>query len=148
MLGKIEKLAAGIDETSAGVIFPEGTFFTPARLEKAAARLAKTRPDLEQKARQLKKILPPRPAGFLAFLRGSPDADIMLIANIGLEHGGGVSELLAKIDLPTTLRMHAWRCPRSEVPRDSDDAVTWLLDRWIEMDQWIVDHSADLDPAP
>ena len=148
MLGKIEKLAAGIDETNAGVIFPEGTFFTPARLEKAAARLAKTRPDLEQKARQLKKILPPRPAGFLAFLRGSPDADIMLIANIGLEHGGGVSELLAKIDLPTTLRMHAWRCPRSEVPRDSDDAVTWLLDRWIEMDQWIVDHSADLDPAP
>ena len=130
------------------VIFPEGTFFTPARLEKAATRLASTRPELEGKARQLTKILPPRPAGFLALLRGSPGADIVLIANVGLENGGGMSELLAKIDHPTALRMHAWRYPRVEVPRDSDDAVAWLLDRWIEMDQWIVDQAADLDPAP
>jgi 1-acyl-sn-glycerol-3-phosphate acyltransferase len=148
MLKKIENLAAGINETNAGVIFPEGTFFTPARLEKAAARLASTRPELEGKARQLTKILPPRPAGFLALLRGSPGADIVLIANVGLENGGGMSELLAKIDRPTALRMHAWRYPRVEVPRDSDDAVAWLLDRWIEMDQWIVDQAADLDAAP
>ena len=148
MFKKIEKLATGIDETSVGVIFPEGTFFTPARLDKAATRLAGTRPELESKARQLTKILPPRPAGFLALLRGSPDADIVLIANVGLENGGGMSELLAEIDRRTTLRMHAWRYPRIEVPSDPDDALAWLLDRWLEMDQWIVDHADDQGATP
>jgi 1-acyl-sn-glycerol-3-phosphate acyltransferase len=147
MLHRIEELAAGINETSAGVIFPEGTFFTPARLEKAVNRLASTRPELEAKARQLTKILPPRPAGFLALLRGSPDADIVLIANVGLENGGALGELLAMIDRPTTLRMHAWRYPRHDVPTDDDAAVTWLLDRWVEMDRWIVEHAPDQNPV-
>ncbi len=143
MLTRIEKLAAGINGTSAGVIFPEGTFFTPARLEKAVNRLASTRPELEAKARQLTKLLPPRPAGFLALLRGAPDADIVLIANVGLENGGAMTELLASIDRPTTLRMHAWRYPRHEVPIGHDKAVAWLLDRWVEMDRWIVEHAPD-----
>lgn len=143
MLIKIEELASGIDETSSGIIFPEGTFFTPARLEKAVSRLASTRPDLGDKARQLTKILPPRPAGFLALLRGSPHTDIVLIANVGLEHGGAMSELLANLDCPTTLRMRAWRYSRLEVPSDPDDALTWLLDRWVEMDRWIVEHAPE-----
>jgi len=141
MLDQIEQLAAGIDATNVGVIFPEGTFFTPARLDRAADRLAKTRPDLEAGARQLTRILPPRPAGFLALLRGAPEADIVLIANVGLENGGALSELLATIEHPTTLRMHAWRYPRADVPADPDQAITWLLDRWLEMDQWIVDQA-------
>jgi len=145
MIGQVERLAARIDKTNAGVIFPEGTFFTPARLQKATARLAKTRPDLEADARRLTKLLPPRPAGFLALLRGAPDADIVLIANVGLENGGAVSELLDKIEHPTTLRMRAWRYPRHDVPTDPDLAVTWLLDRWLQMDQWIVDQAAEID---
>ncbi len=148
MLAEVEKLATGITDASAGVIFPEGTFFTPDRLEKAAARLARTRPDLEADARRLTKILPPRPAGFLSLLRGAPHADIVLIANVGLERGGAVSELLATIEHPTTLRMHAWRYPRADVPDDPDHAVTWLLDRWLEMDQWILAHAATADSPP
>lgn len=147
MLDRIEELASGIDESSAGIIFPEGTFFTPARLHKAAARLGRTQPELEAKAREFTTLLPPRPTGFLALLRGSPQSDIVLLGNVGVETGGAVSNLIADIGKPTKIRMHAWRYPRSEVPDKSEEAVIWLFDRWLEMDQWIAADGADTNPT-
>ena len=97
VLRRLEDLASGTDERSVSVIFPEGTFHTPERLDRAATRLGATRPDLEPLARTLRYMLPPRPSGTLALLRGAPDADIVLMGHVGLEGFGSMKEILERI---------------------------------------------------
>ncbi len=133
----MEALAAGIDETVAAIIFPEGTFFTAERRDRAADRIGQSRPDLAEKARRLRYILPPRPAGTLILLRGAPSADVVFMANVGLEHFGSLKEIMANIAAPKTIDVAIWRHERSTVPESDHDVNTWLLDRWLEMDEWI-----------
>jgi len=133
----VERLAAAINSDTAAVIFPEGTFFTPARRDRAADRLGSHRPDLEPKARQLRHLLPPRPAGTVILLRGAPRADVVILANVGLERFGSIREIAANIAKPKAVEMKLWRHDRASLPTSDHELTTWLLDRWVEMDEWI-----------
>ena len=134
---RLAELGSLVDEGSVAVIFPEGTFFTPKRLDRAATRIAETRPDLEARVRQLQHILPPRPAGTLALLKGGSDADLVLVAHEGMETFGDLSAIAANLPLPEPVRVRIWRIPRAEVPADDHELIDWLLDRWLEVDAWI-----------
>ncbi len=140
LIGWLELLAGGVDDDSVGVIFPEGTFYTPERLDRAAERLAATRPDLEATARTLRYMLPPRPAGTLALFRGAPDADIILVGHVGIENFGSLAEIAKKVPLQAPMRVRMWRFDRSDVPTDEKEQTTWLLERWVEVDEWIADQ--------
>lgn len=137
MLDRVRELGRGIRAGEVAVIFPESTFFTPRRLERAIERLAASRPDLAIKAAELVHLLPPRPAGISALLAEAPTADVVIGANVGLEYGGSLAAIAAGIPTRVTIRVHMWRYPRSEVPEDNDEFGSWLLDRWIKMDRWI-----------
>jgi len=141
----VDRLAAAVSSDSAAVIFPEGTFFTPERRDRAADRLASHRPDLEPKARQLQHLLPPRPAGTLILLHGAPDADVVILATVGLERFGSIREIAANIARPKGVEMKLWRHDRASLPASDHDLATWLLDRWVEMDDWI---ELQLESAP
>ena len=134
---RIRALAGGVDDDTVTVIFPEGTFYTPERLDRAAARLARTRPDLEAHVRSLQYLLPPRPAGTRALMEGAPSADLVLVAHEGMESFGDLAAIRANIPLRDAVRVRLWRIDRNDVPDDEDDFDTWLMDRWIEMDRWI-----------
>ncbi|MEZ5246795.1 MAG: lysophospholipid acyltransferase family protein [Acidimicrobiales bacterium] len=134
---RIRELARGVDDDTVAVIFPEGTFYTPARLDRAATRIAETRPDLEATVRSLQHLLPPRPAGTLALMEGAPGADLVLVAHEGMEDFGDLAAIRANIPLTHPVRVRLWRIARADVPDDEDDFVTWLMDRWIDMDRWI-----------
>jgi 1-acyl-sn-glycerol-3-phosphate acyltransferase len=134
---QIRELARGVDDDTVTVIFPEGTFYTPERLDRAANRIAETRPDLEAAVRSLQYLLPPRPAGTHALLEGAPSADLVLVAHEGMEGFGDLAAIRANIPLADPVRVRLWRIARNDVPDDEDDFVTWLMDRWIEMDQWV-----------
>ncbi len=140
MFQRVENLAAVIDTTSAAVIFPESTFFSAERRDRAAARLGQHRPDLEQRARSLRYLLPPRPAGTLILLSGAPEADLVIMANVGLENFGSIKEIMANIALPKTIEVKLWRHNRTGLPTSEYELTTWLLDRWVEMDDWIHDR--------
>lgn len=131
---RLESLAAGLDGGVA-VIFPEGTFFSPRRRDRAAARIAETRPDLEEAARSFEHILPPRPAGTEALLAGAPDADLILVAHEGMEAFSDLASIRKELPLRSPVRVRLWRIARDEVP--TDDFAGWLLDRWIDLDRWI-----------
>ena len=149
VLHDLTELAAGVEHDTAAVIFPEGTFFTPGRLDRAATRLATHRPDLESPARSLRHMLPPRPAGMLALLRGAPDADVVIIGHAGLSSFSSLGDIIRTIPLRDAWRVRTWRHPRAEVPTDPDEVVTWLLDRWLDVDAWIDEQLADRDrPTP
>ena len=134
MRDRLKKLTTGLGENIA-VIFPEGTFFTSKRLDRAADRIAKKRPDLETAARSLKHILPPRPAGTEALLDGAPEADMVLVAHEGMEVFGELADIRRHLPLTAPVRVRVWRIPRNEIP--DDDFAGWLLHRWIELDRWI-----------
>ncbi|MFT7608921.1 MAG: 1-acyl-sn-glycerol-3-phosphate acyltransferase [Candidatus Aldehydirespiratoraceae bacterium] len=119
------------------VIFPEGTFFTPERLDRAATRIGETRPDLEPAVRTLKHMLPPRPAGTRLLLQGAPDADLILVAHEGMGVFGDLAAIRSSLPLSAPVQVRVWRINRSEVPEDEHAFTEWLVDRWIDMDRWI-----------
>ncbi len=137
MFVEMEDLASTTDSETVTVIFPEGTFHTPERLQQGADRVAKNRPDLEPMVRGLKHCLPIRPGGVMALLRGAPDADIVIVGHAGLEYFGFVGEMVRNIPSSRPWTVHIWRFPRSEVPTSDEEALTWLTERWVEMDDWI-----------
>ncbi len=137
MMTKIERLARTMPPDGSAVIFPEGTFRTKERHDRAIARLQRTKPALAERADRLRYVLPPRPAGTLALLRGAPDADLVILANVGTEGRSDISDIIATIDEPHPITVMATRHARSDVPEDEDEFTEWLVDRWLEMDDWI-----------
>jgi 1-acyl-sn-glycerol-3-phosphate acyltransferase len=137
MFGHVEQLAADMPDAGTCVIFPEGTFRTQERHDRAIERLRKSREDLAEKATGLRYVLPPRPAGTLALMRGAPDADIIVLANVGVEGRSSLREIIATITDKRAIEIHATRHPRSTVPDDEDLINSWLIERWLEMDDWI-----------
>jgi hypothetical protein len=140
MMTKIEKLANDMPPDGAAVIFPEGTFRTQERHDRAIERLRRTRPALAKRADRLRYVLPPRPAGTIALLRGAPDADIVILANVGTEGRSDISDIIATIDEPHPITVMATRHARADVPDGEDEFTDWLVDRWLEMDDWIHDQ--------
>jgi hypothetical protein len=51
-----------------------------------------------------------------------------------------VGDLWRGLPMDTELRMHWWRVPAAEVPRDEDDIVEWLFGWWETVDAWIGVH--------
>lgn len=137
MFDEIERLAETMPDDASAVIFPEGTFRTPQRHARAIERLGRTRPDLARRADTLRYVLPPRPAGTQALLRGAPDADLVVLANVGTEHRSSIAEIIDTITEPHPIVVHGTRYERSTVPDDPDAFAEWLIDRWLEMDDWI-----------
>ncbi len=137
MIAEIEQLARDMPPDGSAVIFPEGTFRTIERHDRAIARLRRTRPELADRADRLRYVLPPRPAGTLALLHGAPDADIVILANVGTEGRSEITDIIATIDEPHPITVMATRYARADVPNDDNAFTEWLVDRWLDMDDWI-----------
>ena len=137
MFDRIRALGSRLDETQAAIIFPEGTFFTAERKQRAVERLARTNPDRAARAKNLNHLLPPRPSGFLALLEGAPDADVMIMGNAGIEDFSSLRRMITAIPTREPATIRVWRYCRSELPTDAEDLNDWLLDRWLELDKWV-----------
>jgi len=137
MFDEIKTLGSGTNPGNVSVIFPEGTFYTPERLQKGADRVAAKRPDLEHMVRGLRHCLPIRPGGVMALLEGAPEADIVIVGHAGLERFVFLSDIVSNIPTDQPWTIHLWRYPRATIPTDRDELLTWLTERWVEMDDWI-----------
>jgi 1-acyl-sn-glycerol-3-phosphate acyltransferase len=134
----IEQMADSAIADSALVIFPEGTYATPATRKKVLASLRKKGDDdIIKRAESLDTLLPPKPAGTLAMLRGQPDADVVIIGHVGLEGVAELKGLRSRLPLKRPVLVKWWVHKRSELPTNEDDLIGWLGDRWIELDQWV-----------
>ena len=65
------------------------------------------------------------------------DADLILVAHEGMEAFGDLAQIRAAVPLRAPVRVRVWRIARADVPADEDAFVTWLMDRWVDMDRWI-----------
>jgi len=142
-LAALEQLARGAGNSESVVIFPEGTRWTPAKHERAIAKLAGTDPALAARQATRRFTMPPRPAGTLAVLRGAPEADIVILSYTGLEGLAGPLDALRVVPFRHTVKVDLRRIPRAEVPVDDAGRTEWLFEQWAAVDDWIVEHRAD-----
>jgi 1-acyl-sn-glycerol-3-phosphate acyltransferase len=141
-LAALVTLSTGMGERDVAVIFPEGTRSNDAKRRRALERIAARDPDRAERLAPLTALLPPRPAGALALLRGAPDADVVLAWHTGfdgLDTFGGILRHLAGPD--RSVLFVARRVPRAELPdttpltADADAAFTaWLDTTWLTLD--------------
>ncbi len=133
-LAAIERLANGVGPGVVGVIFAEGTRSNEAKRTRALVAMRGRDPERAARLEGLRYLLPPRPAGTMALLRGAPHADVVLAWHTGFDgfdSFGGMIRRLA--EPPPPVRFVAHRVPRADVP-SGEGFRTWLDERWLEMD--------------
>ncbi len=119
------------------VIFPEGTYSTPANQARVRASLDRRSPELAAYARELDHLLPPKPAGTLALLANQPEADIVVFGHVGLEGVAQLRGLRRRLPLTEPVVIRWWHHPRGDVPIGTAEQVAWLNDVWRSLDRWV-----------
>lgn len=139
-LAALERLVAGMDSDSVGIIFPEGTRANPVKRTRAMEKISVNDPERGRRLADVQHLLPPRPSGAVAMARGNPNADIVIAWHVGFEGMdtfGGIYAALARPVPPIHFVFE--RFARSGVPKvdnESNGAFTkWLDERWVEIDK-------------
>jgi 1-acyl-sn-glycerol-3-phosphate acyltransferase len=144
---QIARLARGLDQTGALVIFPEGGNWTPGRWLRSIRRLEQQgRGDLAARAREMPNLLPPRTGGTLSAIAACPTADVIFVAHAGLDRLVTVGDIWHSLPMDQVIRAKWWRVPVAEVPRTAgrEEQVQWLYNWWERIDAWISENR----PAP
>jgi 1-acyl-sn-glycerol-3-phosphate acyltransferase len=137
-VAQIESVASQLGPHGALLLFPEGGNFTPQRRRSILHKLRrKGRRRAAARAQQLSNVLPPRPSGALAAIRGNPRADVVFAAHTGLGLAAYPRDLWRDTPIGRTLRTRMWLVPAAEIPGDSDEQVEWLNRWWRRIDAWI-----------
>ena len=141
---QIQRLARGLDQDGALVIFPEGANWTPGRWRRGIRRLEhQGRRDLAARARDMPNLLPPRPGRDASGHRRLPGSGRDLRRRTpGLDNIVSVGDVWRNFPIDQVIRARWWRVPVDEVPRSADHEaqVQWLYDWWERIDSWISEN--------
>lgn len=141
VIEEIRRLAAGLGNAGALVIFPEGGNFTPSRWVRGINRLEEAhRLEEARRARGLANLLPPRSGGVFAAIDSAPTADVIFVAHTGLDDLITVGDVWRALPMEQVIKAKWWRVPAVEVPRERDEVVPWLYDWWERIDTWIAEN--------
>jgi 1-acyl-sn-glycerol-3-phosphate acyltransferase len=141
---RIEEVAAGLGDRGVLLLFPEGGNFTPERRRRAIRKLWRTdRRSEAAKAEGMSHVLPPRPGGALAALRGNPEADVIFGAHAGLGLAAFPTQIWQEPPIGKTFHTRMWLSPAAERPGDPDEQIAWLYDWWRRLDDWIEDQDTE-----
>ncbi len=133
-LAAVERLASGLGAADVGIIFPEGTRANSRKRAAALAKIGERDPARSAKLGALQHLLPPRPSGAGAMMRGAPTADVVVAWHVGFEGLDTFGGILKALNRPfAPIQFVARRVPRAEVPAGADFAE-WLDDQWLQTD--------------
>lgn len=144
----IEQLAAHLRPRGALLLYPEGGNFTPERRRSALAHLRRRGARRAvAAAEQMGTVLPPRPSGVLAALRGAPEAPVVFVAHTGLGVAAYPLQIYREMPVGGTLRFRVWLVPRADVPAGEEAQIAWLNGRWQEIDDWVQSQGTEVAAA-
>jgi len=139
-LEALEALVKNIDSSTVGIIFPEGTRANQKKRDRALEKIAVIDPARADRLHEMRHLLPPRPAGAAAMLRGCPSADVVFAWHVGfegLDTFGGILRAISSRMQP--IRFHLRRVERSLIPNnsliDTNELTKWLDGEWMRMDR-------------
>jgi 1-acyl-sn-glycerol-3-phosphate acyltransferase len=135
---RIRRMATGLGDGDALLIFPEGGNWTPARQRRAVRRLWRGgRRRAAARAARMPHVLPPRPAGTAAVLEARPDLDVIVVAHAGLDRLTSAASIWRALPVRTPMHIRWWRVPAADVPRDEEAVADWLNDQWLDVNRWV-----------
>ena len=139
-LEALQSLVTGIDASTVGIIFPEGTRANNKKRTRALEKIATTDPERADRLSEMRHLLPPRPAGAAAMLRGCTSADVVVAWHVGfegLDTFGGILRAISSRMPP--IRFHLRRVDRAGIPSnsitDTNELTKWLDGEWMRMDR-------------
>ncbi len=140
-IAAIRRLGEDLGPDDGVLIYPEGTRFTPSKQARALERIAKSG-DLQRlaRARELTHVLPPRLGGPLALLEQCPDTDVVFLSHTGFDGARSLDEFFNGALVGRTVRMHFWRSPHTDIPKDAEGREAWLFDEWRKVDKFVAAH--------
>ena len=138
-LEALQSLVTNIDASTVGIIFPEGTRANNKKRTRALEKIAANDQDRVDRLSDMRHLLPPRPAGAAAMLRGCTSADVVVAWHVGfegLDTFGGILKAISS-DMPP-IRFHLRRVSRDVIPdasiSNAEGFTRWLDDEWMRMD--------------
>ncbi|MDH4116377.1 MAG: 1-acyl-sn-glycerol-3-phosphate acyltransferase [Acidimicrobiia bacterium] len=117
------------------IIYPEGTRFDPAKLQRALRRL-RSSPDFSAIAETFTHVLPPRLSGTLALLETN-SGDVVVMAHRGLDGFARIADIWRGAMVGTHVQAEFWRIPREEIPEGRAERAMWLFETWRRLDDWV-----------
>ena len=109
-------------------------FIIVRKREKSLEKIAEHDPERARKLSALRNLLPPRPSGAAAMMRGAPDVDVILAWHVGFEGLDTFGGILAALNRrPAPILFSARRVANSDVPRGRA-FNEWLDRQWVRMD--------------
>jgi 1-acyl-sn-glycerol-3-phosphate acyltransferase len=137
LIVSISELARTMDLDDAFVIFPEGANYTERRRARAIQKLREIgRPDLAERAEELRQTLPPRSLGVMTALAAAPTSDVFFIGHAGLEAFVTAADIWRAMPMDTSVAVKIWHVRAEDIP-PPEGQETWLYDTWAEIDNWI-----------
>lgn len=138
VLDAIVSIAGSMDEHDAFVIFPEGANYTERRFKRAVEKLQEIgRPDLAERARELRNTLPPRATGVKTAMAAAPSPhDVFFVGHAGLETFVSWGDIWRGMPMDTEVGVKLWHYPYESLP-SPEGQEAWLYDVWREIDEWI-----------
>ncbi len=140
----IGEMAGSMVPKDAFVIFPEGANYTETRYRRSIEKLREIgRPDLAERAEDLKATLPPRATGVMAALAAAPpNTDVFFVGHAGLEAFITPGDIWRGMPLDTEVAAKIWHVRAEKIP-PPESQEAWLFDIWAEIDTWITERLAD-----
>lgn len=140
----IADIASDMGTNDAFVIFPEGANYTESRFKRSIEKLREIgRPDLAERAAELKNTLPPRSKGVMTALAAAPEqTDVFFVGHAGLETFVTAGDIWRGIPTDTKVAIRIWHVPAEEIPGPQDQEA-WLFDTWAQIDEWITERLSD-----
>ena len=140
-LDGVASLLKGLSKSEGVVIYPEGSRFSTAKRENVLEKLSG---DDRIRAQRWTRLLPPRYGGILALLQANPQLDLLFCAHVGLEGSADFYSLINGSWVNSTIKVHFWRVPFAEIPKDLDDQRHFVVESWDRMQREVsVLQSAD-----
>jgi hypothetical protein len=140
----IERVTADLGPRGVLLLFPDGGNFTPERRRSALRRLRRSgKHRSADHGERMSHVMPPRPSGALAALRGNRKADVVFAAHTGLGLAASPSQFWRGMPIGQTLHTRMWLVPAADVPATADEQITWLSDWWTRIDEWIGAQAGD-----
>jgi 1-acyl-sn-glycerol-3-phosphate acyltransferase len=142
----IAEMCSTMEGRDAFVIFPEGANFTEKRAKRSIEKLLEMgRPDLAERALELKNTLPPRSKGVTTAIAAAPaGTDIFFVGHAGLETFVTPGDIWRGIPTDTNVAVRIWHVPADQIPTP-DQQEAWLFDVWAEIDEWITARLGDTE---
>lgn len=138
-LSLITGLAQGLDQTSAVLIYPEGTRFSESKRTRALEKLKDQAP-LFEIAKDMQAVLPPKLAGPLSLLEASPGTDVVILEHQGFEGASSFTEFWGGGLVNCNIRVRLRRISAGDIP--ATDRDQWLFQEWAKTDRWVRDQAA------